>query len=178
MSFVTRCRIKVAAAHSALARPRGRPVVTTRARCVRGAFARRTRLLEDQSWGALTLEVGKSPTTEVPPGRRLPVAPPSAISSSFRRRALADPPTLLQLCGSRDGCQHGEQYQGARDRPALGACATRPGHAVNMLTDERRSARHPGAASMQLHGTVHHARHTAGCSRLPEPQSSQILRHA
>ena len=30
------------------------------------------------SWGALTLEVGKSPT-EVPPGRRLPVAPPSAI---------------------------------------------------------------------------------------------------
>ena len=30
------------------------------------------------SWEALTLEVGKSPT-EVPPGRRLPVAPPSAI---------------------------------------------------------------------------------------------------
>ena len=30
------------------------------------------------SWTALTLEVGKSPT-EVPPGRRLPVAPPSAI---------------------------------------------------------------------------------------------------
>eukprot|EP00964_Phaeocystis_antarctica_P147446 scaffold114041_cov25-Phaeocystis_antarctica.AAC.1 len=30
------------------------------------------------SWGALTLEVGKSPT-EVPPGRRLPAAPPSAI---------------------------------------------------------------------------------------------------
>ena len=30
------------------------------------------------SWTALALEVGKSPT-EVPPGRRLPVAPPSAI---------------------------------------------------------------------------------------------------
>eukprot|EP00964_Phaeocystis_antarctica_P112135 scaffold76344_cov77-Phaeocystis_antarctica.AAC.2 len=27
-----------------------------------------------------------------------------------------------------------------------------------MLTDERRSARHPGAASMQLHGTAHHCR--------------------
>ena len=31
------------------------------------------------SWGALPLETDKSPT-EVPPGRRLPVAPPSAIS--------------------------------------------------------------------------------------------------
>ena len=30
------------------------------------------------SWTALALEVGKSPT-EVPPGRQLPVAPPSAI---------------------------------------------------------------------------------------------------
>eukprot|EP00964_Phaeocystis_antarctica_P104998 scaffold70084_cov65-Phaeocystis_antarctica.AAC.2 len=48
--------------------------------------------------------------------------------------------------------------QRARARPALGACATHPGHAVNMLTDERRSARHPGAASMQLHGTAHHCR--------------------
>eukprot|EP00964_Phaeocystis_antarctica_P097496 scaffold63615_cov53-Phaeocystis_antarctica.AAC.1 len=59
---------------------------------------------------------------------------------------------------------HGEQHQGARARPALdltGACATRPGHAVNMLTDERRRARHPGAASMQLHGC---ARHHPGCS--------------
>ena len=45
-----------------------------------------------------------------------------------------------------------------RDRPALSACATRPGHAVNMLLDERRSARHPGAASMQLHGTACHCR--------------------
>eukprot|EP00964_Phaeocystis_antarctica_P088306 scaffold56194_cov73-Phaeocystis_antarctica.AAC.1 len=39
------------------------------------------------SWGALTLEVGKSPT-EVPPGRRRPVAPlRRRLSSSFRRRA-------------------------------------------------------------------------------------------
>ena len=36
----------------------------------------------------------------------------------------------------------------------LGACATRPGHAVNMLTEERLCKRHPGAASMQLHGTA------------------------
>ena len=36
-------------------------------------------IVSGTSWGALTLEVGKSPT-EVPPGRRLPVAPPSAIS--------------------------------------------------------------------------------------------------
>eukprot|EP00964_Phaeocystis_antarctica_P141093 scaffold106085_cov32-Phaeocystis_antarctica.AAC.1 len=43
-----------------------------------------------------------------------------------------------------------------------------------MLTDEHRSARHPGSASMQLHGT---ARHTLPAA-LPEPQSSQILRHA
>jgi hypothetical protein len=67
------------------------------------------------SWTALTLEVGKLPT-EVPPRRRLPVAPPSAIcefaSSSSRswssNRAVLD-----------DGRQHGEQDQGARARPAL-----------------------------------------------------------
>jgi len=67
------------------------------------------------SWTALTLEVGKSPT-EVPPRRRLPVAPPSAIcefasSSSHSwssNRAVLD-----------DGRQHGEQDQGARARPAL-----------------------------------------------------------
>jgi len=45
-----------------------------------------------------------------------------------------------------------------RSTPALGACATRPGHAVNILTDERRSKRHPGAASMQLHGNACHCR--------------------
>ena len=37
--------------------------------------------------------------------------------------------------------------------------------AVNMLLDERRSARHPGAASMQLHGCACHCRGcAAGCS--------------
>eukprot|EP00964_Phaeocystis_antarctica_P131706 scaffold95668_cov81-Phaeocystis_antarctica.AAC.1 len=51
-----------------------------------------------------------------------------------------------------------QQDQGAHARPALGACATRPGHAVNMLTNERRSKRRPRAASMQLHGTARHCR--------------------
>jgi len=47
---------------------------------IKGVFPPRTRFLSGItiSWTALTLEVGKSPT-EVPPGRRLPVAPPSAI---------------------------------------------------------------------------------------------------
>ena len=51
----------------------------------------------------------------------------------LRRRAVAGPPTL-RLSRRR---QHGEQDQGARARPALEACTTRPGHAVNMLTEER-----------------------------------------
>ena len=47
---------------------------------IKGVLAQiRTRFLRDQLWTALTLEVGKSPT-EVPPGRRLPVA--EFISSS------------------------------------------------------------------------------------------------
>jgi hypothetical protein len=72
-----------------------------------------------------------------------------------------------------DGRQHGEQDQGARARPTLGACATRPVHAVNMLAEERRCKRHPGAASMQLHGCAVRAscRHAAA---LPEPQSSAL----
>eukprot|EP00964_Phaeocystis_antarctica_P071864 scaffold43891_cov65-Phaeocystis_antarctica.AAC.1 len=56
------------------------------------------------------------------------------------------------------------------------ADATRPGHAVNMLTEERLCKRRSGAASMQLYG---------GCAplprllfQIPEPQSSQILRAA
>ena len=49
----------------------------------------------------------------------------------------------------------------ARDPLSVPALLALPGHAVNMLTDERRSARHSGAASMQLHGTL---RTTAGCS--------------
>eukprot|EP00964_Phaeocystis_antarctica_P032832 scaffold18606_cov60-Phaeocystis_antarctica.AAC.5 len=55
----------------------------------------------------------------------------------FRVRFAVEPELILQPCASRDGRQHGEQDQGARARPALGACATRPGHAVNMLTEER-----------------------------------------
>ena len=42
------------------------------------------------SWTALALEVGKSPT-EVPPGRRLPVAPPSAIIEFTSRRRGSSP---------------------------------------------------------------------------------------
>jgi hypothetical protein len=62
-----------------------------------------------------------------------------------------------------------QQDQGARARPALGAWATRPGHAVNMLAEERLCKRHPGAASMQLHGCARH------CRAVPEPQSSQTF---
>jgi hypothetical protein len=46
------------------------------------------------------------------------------------------------------------------DPAALGACATRPGHAVNMLAEERLwlCKQHRGAASMQLHGCARHCR--------------------
>eukprot|EP00964_Phaeocystis_antarctica_P046065 scaffold26561_cov86-Phaeocystis_antarctica.AAC.2 len=108
------------------------------------------------SWGALTLEVGKSPT-EVPPGRRLPVAPPSAIIEFTSSSSCSWSPNRAVLETDANMVSRTND-QGARARPALGACATRPGHAVNMLTDERRSARHPGSASMQLHGTARHCR--------------------
>ena len=92
------------------------------------------------SWAALTLEVGKSPT-QVTCGRHVPRSPfRRRFASSLRsssRRAVADPP---EPCGSRQRALHGEQDPGARARPALGACATRPGHAVNMLAEERRCA--------------------------------------
>ena len=97
----------------------------------------------------------------------LPVG--ARLSSSLCRRAVAGP-WKLEPCGSREGRQHGEQDQRARARPALGACATRPGHAVNMLTEERLCKRYPGSALVQLS--------TAVCAALPEPQSSQILRAA
>jgi hypothetical protein len=107
----------------------------------------------------LTLEVGKCQiadgrTRRSTCGRHVPrSAPPSAIiefasSPSCRwslNRAVLD-----------DGRQHGEQEQGARARPALGDCATRPGHAVNMFHEGRRCKRQPGAASMQLHGCARH----------------------
>ena len=59
--------------------------------------------------------------------------------------------------------------------PPLGACATRPGHAVNMLTEERLCKRHPGAASM-FHAAPRHCAPLPAA--LPEPQSSQISRNA
>ena len=84
--------------------------------------------------------------------RSLPVQTPSRAILEFASSRRAEPllPQLIpQPCASRDGRQHGEQDQGARARPALGAWATRPGHAVNMLAEERRCKRRPGAASMQ-----------------------------
>ena len=47
-------------------------------------------ILEDQLDPALALEVGKS-LTEVPPGRRLPVAPPSAITVPYRVHFVVEP---------------------------------------------------------------------------------------
>jgi hypothetical protein len=106
------------------------------------------------SWAALTLEVGKSPT-EVTCGRHVPRSLPSAISEFTSSSSCS---WSLNRAVLDDGRQHGEQDQGARARPALGACATRPGHAVNMLAEKRRCKRHPGAASMQLHGCARHCR--------------------
>ena len=83
------------------------------------------------------------------------------------------------------------QDQGARARPALGACATRTGNAVNMLTDERRSnqlkKRHPGSdpgAASRCSSTywprtaLRCARHCRLSARQSFRQSSQILRDA
>ena len=106
------------------------------------------------SWTALTPEVGESPT-EVTCGRPVPRSPPSAIIE------FASSPSCswsLNRAVLDDGRQHGEQDQGARARPALGACATHPGHAVNTFPEERLCKRHPGAAPMQLHGCARHCR--------------------
>jgi hypothetical protein len=127
-----------------------------------GGCSRRTRSFSGTSWTALTLEVGKSPT-EVPPRRRLPVALPSAISEFASSSSPSWSPNRAVL---DDGRQHGELDQGVRARPALGAWATRPGHAVNMLAEERRCKRHPGAASMQLHGCARHCGSSARASEL------------
>eukprot|EP00964_Phaeocystis_antarctica_P148272 scaffold115077_cov55-Phaeocystis_antarctica.AAC.1 len=54
--------------------------------------------------------------------------------------------------------------QGASARPALGACATRPGHAVNMLTEERLCRRHPVAKRSSRAAPHGSTRHSAGCS--------------
>ena len=111
------------------------------------------------------LEVGESPT-EVTCGRPVPRSPPSAIIE------FASSPSCswsLNRAVLDDGRQHGEQDQGARARPALGACATRPGHAVNMLAEERRCKRHPGAASMQLHGCARHCRQLCQSLRALKP---------
>jgi len=100
-------------------------------------------------------------------------------SSSLRRRALAGPRTVRALRFSTTGADTViEQDQGERARATRSWClrATRPAWprvAVNMLDEERRCKRHPGAASMAA------PRLCAPLpAALPEPQSSQILRHA
>ena len=129
---------------------------------------RRTCLLEDHSWTALTLEVGKSR-----PGCA-GVAPRSAICEfASSGRALADPPTVRF---SRDGRQQGEQDQEARARPAPGACATRPGHAVNMLADEERRCKREATPWRSIHAAPWLCAPLPAA--LPEPQSSRILRAA
>jgi hypothetical protein len=143
--------------------------------CVRAEHAYR-----GTSWTALTLEVGKSPT-EVTCGRHVPRSLPSAICEFT---SSSSPSWSLNRAVLDDGRQHGDQDQGARARPALGACATRPGHAVNMLAEERRCKRHPGAASMQLHGTARHCRQLCQSLRALEfcatlapspPHSRQVM---
>ena len=123
---------------------------------IHGGCSRRTRLLEDQL--VLALEIGKSPT-EVTRARHVPESRPSAAIFEFDSPPI--PSWSLHPCASRDGRQRGEQDQGASARPALGACATRPGHAVNMLTKERLCKQHPlaqQAALVQLHGSARHCR--------------------
>ena len=88
------------------------------------------------------------------------------FASSLRRRALASYSWSLNRAVFEDGRQHGEQDQGARPRPALGACATRPGlwpRRQYMLAEERLCKRHPGA------------QHPCSSTAVPESQSSQIL---
>jgi hypothetical protein len=60
--------------------------------------------------------------------------------------------------------------------PAL--IATRPGHAVNMLAEERRCKRHPGAASMQLHSCARQSlRALKSCVPLApsQPHSRRVM---
>jgi hypothetical protein len=89
--------------------------------------------------------------------RRLPVVHfRRRFASSLRRRALASwSPNRAVL---DDGRQHGEQDQGARPRPVLYStrswCLRYPPwpRRQYMLAEERLCKRHPGAASVQLHG--------------------------
>jgi hypothetical protein len=102
---------------------------------IKGPSARNT-LLRDQLDRALTLEVGKNRR------RRCHTRKAAARGTSvgdLRVRFVVEPyiaDTSLNRAILDDGRQHGEQDQGARARPAIGACATRPGHAVNVLTEE------------------------------------------
>jgi hypothetical protein len=102
------------------------------------------------SWTALTLEVGKSPT-EVSPGKggcRWHLG--RRFASSLRRRAQKLISPNRAVLSTTLGRQHGElqNQRSARATRSLGACATRPDHAVDMLAEERLCKRHPGWRSI------------------------------
>ena len=59
-----------------------------------GECSRRTCLLGDSSWGALILEVGKSPTATRWQAESCPFCSGRRCSSSLRRQAVAGPPTV------------------------------------------------------------------------------------
>eukprot|EP00964_Phaeocystis_antarctica_P145869 scaffold112005_cov57-Phaeocystis_antarctica.AAC.4 len=93
---------------------------------LRGAFAQNTPmgapLFRDQLWladaGNWQIADGSDPRTARARVTSVGDLPISSVS---------EPQLVPEPCGSLDGRQHGEQDQGARVRPALGACATRPG---------------------------------------------------
>ena len=76
------------------------------------------------------------------------------IPSSIRRRAPADPPTpRFSTTGAPTWCAGPRSARSTRSW-----CLRYPPwpHTVNMLAEERLCKRHPGAASMQLHGCARH----------------------
>ena len=137
-------------------------------------------------WTALTLEVGKSPT-EVSPGKggcRWHLG--RRFASSLRRRAQKLISPNRAVLSTTLGRQHGElqNQRSARATRSLGACATRPDHAVDMLAEERLCKRHPGWRSIhaaprlcapELSYLISYP--TAGSSARAS-QSTQILRAA
>ena len=86
------------------------------------------------------------------------VAPPLAIRefTSSSGRALADPSTVR--CSTTRAPTWCAGPRSARSTRSWCLRYTRPGHAVNMLTEERLCKRHPGAASIQLHRCGRHCR--------------------
>jgi hypothetical protein len=93
------------------------------------------------------------------------LATPSAIwhldceYSSLRCRAVADPPTVrFSTTGAKDMVSTGPRSARATCSRCLMGYPPWSRTAVNMLAEERLCKRHPGAASMQLHGCARHCR--------------------